>query len=159
MKKQGVDILLVQSTDRYLNEYVPTDESCRVWISGFTGSMGEVIIAPRKAYVVVDGRYWIQADNEVDPKLYEVVRVTHGSGIDAAVHEVIRKIAGRSKARKLKVGYEPDRVTPHGRERLRRALEATTEPRLALKPLYPSPVEVARGEDIKRGRCGPAGRG
>ena len=147
MKKQGVDILLVQSTDRYLNEYVPTDESCRVWISGFTGSMGEVIIAPRKAYVVVDGRYWIQADNEVDPKLYEVVRVTHGSGIDAAVHEVIRKIAGRSKARKLKVGYEPDRVTPHGLERLRRALEATSEPRLALKPLYPSPVEVARGED------------
>src|SRR5689334_5250799 len=69
MAEAGVDALLVRSTDRYLNEYVPIEDSSRVWISGFTGSMGEVVIAKDRAYLAVDGRYHLQADRETDPAL------------------------------------------------------------------------------------------
>src|SRR5688572_9559260 len=82
MAEAGVDVLLVRSTDRYLNEYVPQDESARVWISGFTGSMGEVIIAKDRAYLAVDGRYWLQAEKQVDAALFEVLRVPLGTSID-----------------------------------------------------------------------------
>ena len=150
MQRLGVDVLLVQSTDRYLNEYVPTDESTRVWISGFTGSMGEVVIGPQRAYLVVDGRYWIQADRETDAAMYDVVRVAHGTGIDAAVFDVVRRlndarVKERKGSRGLRVGYEPDRMTPRGLARLR----DTVGPRITLKPLHPSPVEVVRARPVE----------
>src|SRR5687768_9585501 len=85
MNEAGVDALLVRSTDRYLNEYVPEDESARVWISGFTGSMGEVLIAKDRAYLAVDGRYWLQAEKQVDALLYETLRVPLSAAIDDAI--------------------------------------------------------------------------
>ena len=142
MQQRGVDVLLVQSTDPYLNEYVPTEESARVWISGFTGSMGDVVIAADRAYLIVDGRYWIQADRETDPELFEVIRVTHGTGIDDAVYGVVRSIADASSSKKLRVGYERARITPHGVERL----ESSVGDDVTFKPLFPSPVEIARGD-------------
>lgn len=143
MTKAGVDVLIVRSTDRFLNEYVPTAESARVWISGFTGSMGEVVIAQKKAFLIVDGRYWMQAEKEADPRLYEVVKVGLGTGLEQAVADVVRGQAEAKAGKKLKVGFEPDRVTPASLE----ALKKKTGEGAAFEPLFPSPVEQARGAD------------
>lgn len=139
MNKAGVDSLVVRSTDRFLNEYVPTDDSARVWISGFTGSMGEVVVTKDRAYLAVDGRYWIQAAREVDPKYYEVLRVSMG-GFDNRIGELLRDLA-TAQSGKYRVGFEPDRLTPGELA----FLEKTAGARCDWKPLFPSPVEVARG--------------
>ncbi len=140
MSKAGVDAMIVRSTDRYLNEYVPNEESARVWVSGFTGSMGEVVIGKDRAYLAVDGRYWLQAEKEVDAKDFEVVKVQMGSGIDRAVANVVRDLSEASSG-KLKVGFEPDRLTPNTLS----FLKTHAGPKCQFKPLFPSPVEVARG--------------
>lgn len=142
MDRMGVDVMIVRSTDRYLNEYVPTDESARVWVSGFTGSMGDVVITKDNAFLAVDGRYWSQAEKETDKALFEVVRVQFGSGIDAAIAELITKlVAEGDPKKKLRVGFEPERVTPNVLERLQEAVGEGAQ----WKPLFPSPVEQARG--------------
>ena len=143
MGRAGIDVMVVSSTDRYLNEYVPTEESGRVWISGFTGSMGDVIVTPRRAYVIVDGRYWIQAEKEVDTDHFEIVRVRHGTGLEAAVVEVLKTLAARAKKKPLRVGYAPHQTTPRSLERLR----STVGDGAIFIPVDPSVVDQARGDD------------
>lgn len=143
MEKMGVDVMLVRSADRFLNEYVPIEESARVWISGFTGSMGEVVITRSKAYLVVDGRYWIQAEKQTNAEDWEVVKVSLGTGIDAAVAEVVRGLVPKSGTKKLRVGFEPERITPNQLALLKR----TVGEGVSWKALFPSPVEVARSHD------------
>ena len=36
MAQERLDAIVVRSTDRFLNEYVPEEESTRLWVSGFT---------------------------------------------------------------------------------------------------------------------------
>lgn len=144
MAAAGVDVLLVRSADRFLNEYVPLDDSTRVWVSGFTGSMGEVIVAPARAYLAVDGRYWAQAERETDRALYEIARVPLGASIDETVAEVLCRIRDQKKDKKLLVGFEPDRITPATLELLQRTVADSI-----WQPLWPSPVEVARGPSHK----------
>jgi Xaa-Pro aminopeptidase len=153
MTEGGVDVLLVRSTDRYLNEYVPLDESARVWVSGFTGSMGEVVITRDRAFLAVDGRYWLQAARETDPKLYQVLRVPLGASIDETVSQKLvelRDAAGARAKKTLRIGLEPDRVSAHTLDWLKRQLGDG----VAWKLLHPSPVDVARGVDRPREKPG-----
>lgn len=143
MTKMGVDAVVVRSADRFLNEYVPTDESARVWVTGFTGSMGEAVITMDEAYLAVDGRYWIQAEKETDPDLWTVVKVQMGTGLDQAVADTVLKVVEAAKPAKLKIGFEPERITLDTLERL----EASVGKGVTWKPLFPSPVEQARGAD------------
>jgi Xaa-Pro aminopeptidase len=64
MGESHIDLALVRSTDDYLNEYVPANESRRVYITGFAGSVGDALISKSKALLFVDGRYAIQAKRE-----------------------------------------------------------------------------------------------
>lgn len=141
MARSGVQALLVRSTDRYLNEYVPNDESARVWISGFTGSMGEVVVTENKAYLFVDGRYWIQADAETDASLYEVVKVPLSTPLDTSIAQLLTKLGTERGSKKLTVGFDPSKMTPSTLDHFKRSSGDKT----VMKPLFPSPVEVARG--------------
>lgn len=61
----GVAALLVPSADPHLSEYLPSRWQGRAWASGFTGSVGTLIVTPTFAGVWVDSRYWTQADREL----------------------------------------------------------------------------------------------
>ncbi len=78
MKDEGISYLLVNSANRYLEEYTPLDENSRYFLTGFTGSTGDVLITPENIFLFVDGRYHIQADQEVDHKLVTVVKLQTG---------------------------------------------------------------------------------
>jgi Xaa-Pro aminopeptidase len=143
MKAMGVEAALVRSTDRYLNEYVPTEESARAWLTGFTGSMGEALVTPERAFLAVDGRYWLQADKEVDLESWEVVKVRMGTGLDKALLDQLAALTAElGPKKKLDVGFEPDRLTPRALARFEDAV-----PKARFKPLFPSPVEAARGSE------------
>ena len=126
-----------------MNEYVPTDESARVWITGFTGSMGEALITADAAFLAVDGRYWIQAEQEVDQAHWRILKVQMGTGLDQAITEALVEQVEAAKPKKLRLGFEPERITPQILERLK----AAVGPGCTWKPLFPSPVEQARGAD------------
>ena len=65
MSQRGVQALLVPSADPHLSEYLPDYWQCRRWLSGFTGSVGTLVITHTFAGVWVDSRYWEQAHSEL----------------------------------------------------------------------------------------------
>ncbi|MFO8050918.1 MAG: aminopeptidase P family protein [Thermoplasmatota archaeon] len=71
MEEEGIEAYLVPSTDPHQSEYLPECWKRRQWISGFTGSAGDVVITGDKAGLWTDGRYFLQAEEQLE-----------GSGID-----------------------------------------------------------------------------
>ena len=61
----GVDAIVVPSADPHLSEYLPARWQARQWFSGFTGSVGTLVVTPGFAGVWVDGRYWVQAETQL----------------------------------------------------------------------------------------------
>lgn len=78
MKSEGISYLLVNSTNKYLEEYTPLDENSRYFLTGFSGSTGDALVTENDIYLFVDGRYHIQADLEVDHDIVKVVKLQNG---------------------------------------------------------------------------------
>ena len=78
LKTNGLNCLLVSSTNEFLVEYNELAENSRYTLTKFSGSTGDVLLTPQNLYLFVDGRYHIQADNEVDHDLVTVVKLTTG---------------------------------------------------------------------------------
>ena len=143
MKSEGLDLYVVRGTDRFLNEYVPTAESTRVWLSGFTGSTGDALVAHDKAWMFVDGRYDLQATRELDAGSWAVEKIALGTALERAMAE---RCATRSRCGPVRVGYEPDRFSL---ELLGRFQEWVSDGAVTLVPSAQSLVELARGESVE----------
>jgi Xaa-Pro aminopeptidase len=65
MKEMNIDAFIVPSFDAHQSEYVPEHWKARQWISGFTGSAGTVVVTQKEAGLWTDGRYFIQAENQL----------------------------------------------------------------------------------------------
>lgn len=66
MKREGVEIYIVPSTDYHHSEYVGDYFKERAFITGFTGSAGTAVFAPDWAGLWTDGRYFLQAASQLD---------------------------------------------------------------------------------------------
>ena len=88
LKKLKIDYLLVNSTNEYLVEYSSLSENARYTLTGFTGSTGDALVTNDKIYLFVDGRYHIQADNEVKDGV-EVVKLQLGQKQDDEIRKII----------------------------------------------------------------------
>jgi Xaa-Pro aminopeptidase len=105
MTEKGLDAMYVSSFDPFLNEYVPLSDNHRFYITGFTGSMAEVLVpVDGKVRLYVDGRYHEQADLEVDASEVEVMKI----GSDSSTTEELVKDVKKLGIKKL--GYEADRT-------------------------------------------------
>ena len=60
MQQHQLDAWIIPSSDAHNSEYVADYWSGRVWLSGFTGSAGTLVITQDQAALWVDGRYFIQ---------------------------------------------------------------------------------------------------
>ena len=58
-------------TDEHRNEYIPDARQRLAWLTGFTGSAGTLVVLGERAVVFVDGRYTVQAEQQLDPDLFE----------------------------------------------------------------------------------------
>ena len=72
MSKNNWDALLVPHNDEQRNEYLPKNAERLACVTGFTGSAGMAIITAKKAILFVDGRYTIQAKQQVEAKEFEI---------------------------------------------------------------------------------------
>jgi Xaa-Pro aminopeptidase len=65
MRANKVDAYYVPSTDPHQSEYVPACWQRRQWLSGFTGSAGDLLITSDTAGLWTDGRYFLQAAQQL----------------------------------------------------------------------------------------------
>ncbi|MCD5969202.1 aminopeptidase P family protein [Riemerella anatipestifer] len=65
MKEYNIDAFVVYSADPHMSEYLPEEWQERVWLTGFTGSAGFVVVTGDKAALWTDGRYFVQAPQEL----------------------------------------------------------------------------------------------
>lgn len=72
MQAAGVDGWLVPRADAHQGEYVPPRDERLAWLTGFTGSAGFAVALTDKAAVFVDGRYTLQAADQVDGDVFEI---------------------------------------------------------------------------------------
>lgn len=66
MKEKKIDAYIIPSSDAHQSEYVAEYWKGRRWISGFTGSAGTVVITLEDAGLWTDGRYYIQAQKQLN---------------------------------------------------------------------------------------------
>ena len=65
LKKKKVSGFVIPSADEFQSEFCPAHARRLEWISGFTGSAGVAVITDKKAAFFTDGRYTLQAKNEL----------------------------------------------------------------------------------------------
>lgn len=66
MKEKGYDAYIIPTSDYHNSEYVSDYFKGRALLTGFTGSQGTLLITLDNAYLWVDGRYFIQAENQIN---------------------------------------------------------------------------------------------
>ncbi|GLV45292.1 uncharacterized protein CBL_05392 [Carabus blaptoides fortunei] len=64
----AIDAYIITSGDEHQSEVVAVTDRRREYISGFSGSSGDAIVTLDKAALWTDGRYHIQADEEINCK-------------------------------------------------------------------------------------------
>ncbi|HEX5639227.1 MAG TPA: aminopeptidase P family protein [Burkholderiaceae bacterium] len=83
LQSRNLAALVVPSSDPHLSEYLPDHWKGREFFSGFTGSVGTLIVTPGFAGVWVDGRYWVQAEAQLAGTGIELMKLT---GVGATAH-------------------------------------------------------------------------
>ncbi len=66
MKNAGIDYYLIPTADYHNSEYVSDFFKVREYYSGFTGSNGNLLVWQEGAGLWTDGRYFVQADKELE---------------------------------------------------------------------------------------------
>ena len=65
MTRDGVQAVIIPSTDPHGSEYVPDHWKLREWISGFNGAAGTVVVTLNEAALWTDSRYFLQAEEQL----------------------------------------------------------------------------------------------
>ncbi|GLS46369.1 aminopeptidase P family protein [Methylobacterium brachythecii] len=113
MREAGVGGFVVPRADEHQSEYVPANAERLAWLTGFTGSAGTAVVLVEKAAIVVDGRYTLQAPEQVDTAVFTVVPLADKTP-DAWIAETISP--------DTVLGYDPWLHTADSVARLERAV-------------------------------------
>lgn len=76
MKKYQQDAFIAMSADPHMSEYLPDYWKIRQWLTGFTGSVGTIVVTQDFAGLWVDGRYWVQAEQQLENTGYVLQKQT-----------------------------------------------------------------------------------
>ena len=117
MKEQGVNAYIIPSSDPHMSEYVSEHWKSRQYFSGFTGSAGTVIVTMAEAGLWTDGRYFLQAEDQL--KGTDII--LHRSGEEGVLKpaEYIEKNIGNGQV----VGFDGRTVTAKWAEELKEKLD------------------------------------
>lgn len=89
MKEKGMDAYLIPTDDFHASEYVGEYFKCRKYMTGFTGSAGTAIVMQDMAGLWTDGRYFIQAAQQLEGSTVTLFRM--GEPDVPTVHEFLEK--------------------------------------------------------------------
>lgn len=136
MRQHEVAAYLVPSSDPHQSEYVPEHWARRPWVSGFTGSAGDLVVGLDGGGLWTDGRYHLQARRQL-----------RGTGLklfpagEKDVPTIERHLA-KTLPRGAAVGVDPAVVTM---KRARRIAKAFAPAGLTLKLIDENLVDAVRG--------------
>lgn len=88
MKEKNIDAYLVPTDDFHGSEYVGDYFKCRKYITGFTGSAGTAVIMQDMAGLWTDGRYFIQAADQLKGSGVELFKM--GEPGVPTIHEFLK---------------------------------------------------------------------
>src|SRR5499425_1550458 len=125
LARRGLTGFIVPHSDRHQNEYVPASEQRLAWLTGFAGSAGVAIVLMQRALLFVDGRYTLQAREQVDTSLFAIEHLVE-TPPDRWIEENLA-IGDR-------LGYDPWLHTVEGAERLGKACAAAGATLVAVEP-------------------------
>jgi Xaa-Pro aminopeptidase len=114
LKSQNISGFIIPLADEYQGEYVPKNAQRLAWLTGFTGSAGLAIVLENKAAIFVDGRYTLQAGEQVDGLLYEINHL-----VDNPADKWLSETLNSGDI----LGYDPWLHTSDGVIRLQKAVE------------------------------------
>ena len=116
LRALGLAACVVPSSDPHLSEYLPQRWQGRQWLSGFTGSMGTLVVTHKQAALFTDSRYWTQAEAELAGSGIELVKIETGASTRHVDWLAERLGAGQS------VGVDGDVLSLTAAQQLRQAL-------------------------------------
>jgi Xaa-Pro aminopeptidase len=114
LRERALDGFVVPRSDEHQGEYVPPRGQRLAWLTGFTGSAGLAVVLQNRAALFVDGRYTLQAAQQVDGELFE---------INHLIDEPPARWIGGALETGAVLGYDPWLHTPQEVERFRAAAE------------------------------------
>src|SRR6266568_2437343 len=130
LSRRGLDGFVVPRADRQQDEYLPPSEERLKWLTGFSGSAGVAVVLTERAALFVDGRYTLQARDQVDTALFSIEHL-----IDSPPHVWLE---GNLKPG-AKLGYDSWLHTVGGAEKLAKACAAAGA---ELEPAEPNPIDA-----------------
>ncbi len=75
MAKRGMDAYVIPTSDFHESEYVGDYFKARKYMSGFTGSAGTLVVTAKEACLWTDGRYFIQAANQLKDTTVTLMKI------------------------------------------------------------------------------------
>ena len=75
MRQYGTDVYMITMDDEHQSEYVGAHYREIAYISGFTGSAGKLVVTADKAGLFTDGRYFVQAENQLKDSGIDLMRM------------------------------------------------------------------------------------
>jgi Xaa-Pro aminopeptidase len=129
LARRGLTGFVVPHADRHQSEYLPASEERLAWLTGFTGSAGAAIVMMDRAALFVDGRYTLQAREQADTSLFEIVHL-----VETPPDQWIERNLTKSDV----LGFDPWLHTVEGAEKLARACANVGA---TLVPIEPNPID------------------
>ncbi|MEM9668128.1 MAG: aminopeptidase P family protein [Pseudomonadota bacterium] len=131
MQETALDYLYVPHEDEYQNEYLPDANERLAWVTGFTGSAGAAIIGIETSIVFVDGRYTLQAADQLDSDLFQTAGLPNPGPFGWLAAQ---NLSGKT------VGYDATLLSPNDLAALTKASSAAGAELIALTE---NPIDLA----------------
>lgn len=116
LERRGLTGFVVPRADEHQNEYVPASAERLLWLTGFSGSAGLAIVLRDKAALFVDGRYTVQAAQQIDTALIRPIQIAETSPVLWLERNLLPED---------RLGFDPWLQTPETSDRFSRACAAT----------------------------------
>ncbi len=117
MREAGIDYYLIPTADFHNSEYVNAYFKGREFLSGFTGSNGTLLVSQEEAGLWTDGRYFLQAEKELEGTQIRLFRLQEEGVPD--IPEYLRRNMWEGQT----LGFDGRVVTAAFGRRLEKALE------------------------------------
>lgn len=141
MDKVGLDAFLVGAPGE---DIFHVDAANRRYLSGFSGSMGWLLITADAAFIAVDFRYFEQAAKEA--RHFTLFRATGG------IEKWFSELAGEAGLARKKIGFEPADVTVQAFQAVKQAIaempEADRPKLLSAPPIIQELRAVKEPEEV-----------
>lgn len=89
LKTKNLDAYLIPTSDPHQSEYISDHFKTRAFLTGFTGSAGTLLITQKDALLWVDGRYHIQAEQQIKDRPIRLMK--QGLTTTPSIEEYLKK--------------------------------------------------------------------